>query len=48
MKDARRFAVYLLLAACLFGLSGVWTCAQWNECREMGLSRFYCVGHVLK
>lgn len=24
----------------------VWTVAQWNECRDAGLSVFYCIQHI--
>jgi len=23
-----------------------WQCAQWIECREAGLSAFYCIQHI--
>lgn len=38
------WAVILLL---ILG-SALYSVAQWRECKAMGHSTFYCVGHVLK
>ena len=44
--------IVFLLLIILFILAFVgaiawWSVAQWNECRGMGLSIFYCIKHVL-
>ena len=30
----------------VMALAGWWTCVQWDECRQAGLSRLYCLKHV--
>jgi len=45
LRDARRFSYVVLVLVLLF--AGSFMKCQWDECREQGLSRFYCVKHVL-
>ena len=47
MTDKLKLAGAILL---IFGLAtaGVWWgIFQWFECKDMGHSTFYCIGHVL-
>jgi hypothetical protein len=39
---------YIILAIVLIALSIWWTFAQWNECKKMELSNFYCIQHIFK
>ena len=35
--------IFEFIVLCLW-----WTVAQWNECKKMGMSNFYCVGRIIK
>jgi len=42
----------IILAVAIFAggyiaLISWWIFAQWNECRDLGLSVFYCIKHIL-
>lgn len=43
-----KIITYLLIMAALLTLSIGWSVLQWNECKDMGHSTLYCVGHILK
>lgn len=35
-----------IIVAMLIGLSLTYTKCQWDECRDNGLSAFYCLQHI--
>ena len=42
---------FLISGAFIFGFIFLclwWTVAQWDECKKMGMSDFYCVGRIIK
>ena len=45
-KEILMFIVLIIFVSILFGF-GIWfIIAQWNECIEMGFSKFYCWKHI--
>jgi hypothetical protein len=47
MKNWLAYSLLFIALAGYFGLMAWWLWAQWDECRSMGLSVFYCIKHVL-
>ena len=47
MSNAKFVAVGIAILL-WFAIVPWWTCAQWRECREAGMTKFYCVQHVLR
>lgn len=48
ISSTTRILAYFLIMAAVVTLSIGWAVLQWRECKAMGHSTLYCVGHVLK
>lgn len=48
MKSDGSGVLILAVIVALVVLSFGWTILQWFECRNMGHSILYCIGHILR
>jgi hypothetical protein len=45
-NDKAMMVMYLLAILLIVGVVIFWTVLQWSECRDAGMSVFYCIKHV--
>lgn len=47
LYNAASYVVGAIVVGLFLALIAAWVILQWQECRDAGMSVFYCVQHVL-